>query len=491
MKKLFLPVLLPVLSFFALSCEFPISRERPSNPDYKDLDHRSFWAQDLRDNSFYKTEAVRLCEGEKCVIWGEESAGVTQDIAKLIAKEYDTNIYTKIVDVFGMKDISGENDVSIGNSLDWADYMTDGDGKLTILLLDIRDGYKSTLDSYTAGYFTSGNFIKHSCSNETDMMYLDTYPSTLNSPDSYATFAHELQHLINFVNTRVIGRNSMDIWIDEGLSSAAEYIYTGDHPPIRYGWFIEDREGTIARGNNFFVWNNHPEKANAIMDEYATVYLFFQWLRLQSLKSGGEDGYGIYRAIAASEKYDQNAVVNAAKNLFDDPEYAANWETLLRTWLAANYINRSPGPYGYKDDSKLKYIRVSPLLGETQALLYPGEGVYSTITGGSGSPSSGEGGANIRYGGLGINGGTDFVGKGGTYSGNRLLTFNSNNNHEGGTETGFLTGRSTGVSAAGSRQIGQMSGPFIIDARDIGGIREQERNFSFPVFGKKGKDAAP
>jgi hypothetical protein len=489
-----LRLLLPVLSFFVLSCEFPISREREreSNPDYEGLENRSFWAQDLRDNKFYKTEAVRLCDGEKCVIWGEESAGVTQKTAELIAKEYDTNIYTKIVDVFGMKDIRGENGVSIGNSLDMADYMTpDRDGKLTILLLDIKDSYKQgSQDSYTAGYFDPRNLYRNdnyyiSNSNETDMMYLDTYPSELTSQTSYATFAHELQHLINHVNTRVIEReSSMDTWIDEGLSSAAEYIYTGDHPEMRYKWFIYDTEGTIARGNNFFVWDNHPEKTSAILDEYATVYLFFQWLRLQSHGGQTDDGYGIYRAIATSENHDQNAVVNAAKNFFEEPQYAADWETLLRTWLAANYINKSSGPYGYRNTDKLKLVRVSTIGGTTQTL-YPGEGVYSSITGGTGfTPRSG-GGTNIRYGGLRSNGDTDFEGI--SYSGDGLLTFNINiDSRKGGTETGYLTGRSsTGVSAAASRQIGQISGPFLVDARDIGGIREQERNFSFPVFGEK------
>jgi hypothetical protein len=477
--------MIPVLGFLLFSCEFSLDKERPgeypSDPAYTGLERRTFWAQDLRDNSFYQTVAVKLGEGEKCVIWGEESAKVSQDTAALIAKEYDDHIYTIIVKNFGMDNIPSEDGDEIRNSLEWADYITDNDKKLTILLLDIRDGYTKRTDAYTAGYFTSGNFYDHPRSNKTDMVYVDTYPSELTSQDSYATFAHELQHLINYINTQVTKRGPMDTWIDEGLSSAAEYMYTGDHAAMRYGWYIEDQEKTIAQGNNFFVWNNYPEKPNAILDEYATVYLFFQWLRLQS---GG--GYEIYKDIAVSENHDQQAVVHAASQRFQEPQYAKDWETLLRTWLAANYLNNTEGPYGYRNDPKLKHIRAHSIAG-TQALLYPGEGVYSGISGGSVSPSAGD--ENIRYGGL-SRGQQDGDFSGSPYSGEGLLTFNINHDLKGRRETGYLSGSSVETRADLSRQIQQSSGPFRIDARDLGNIREWERNVPFPFLGEKEKDAA-
>jgi hypothetical protein len=461
-------------------------------PDYEGLEQRDFWAQDMRNSSFYQTRAARLYEGEKCVIWAELSSKVSIAAAQAIAWEYDNRIASNIVEIFGIGEICDENDNFIGNSLDYADYLTDGDGKLCILLLDIRDGYKNDADSYTAGYFSPGNFYSrqnHLYSNETDMMYIDTYPSTPGSPQSNSTFAHELQHLINFVNSSILRRSDtgvryMDTWIDEGLSVSAEYIYQGEHPEIRYKWFIQDRAGTISKGNNFFVWDNH-EETNAILDEYATVYLFFQWLRLQS---GG--GNKIYRAIANSGRGDQNAVLEAASGFFnsDSKSYAADWETLLRTWLAANYINRSSGVYGYQNDSVLKWVRVWAIGGSSQDL-YPGEGVYSQTTRGSASPAGA--GGHIRYGGLSKNRDPDFTGP--SYSGDRLLTFNMNSDRQGGAENGILSnGQADSREAvlAASRQAWEVPKSLPLDARDISkNFRRNERDL-LSRFAREGKDAA-
>jgi hypothetical protein len=474
-------------SLLNLSCDDFLKTNKEETPNYEGLDQRSFWAQDMRDGTFYTTTAARLYEGKKCIIWVELSAEVTVSTAEAIAREYDDRIAPVIVDIFGIDEISDDDGNSIGNSLDYADYLTDGDGKLSILLLDIRDGYKNSNDSYTAGYFTAGNFYSkkdHSRSNEADMMYVDTSPSTPGSRDSYATFAHELQHLINYVNTIVLDRQEfMDIWLDEGLSVSAENIYLGEHPAMRYQWFIEDPAGTISQGNNFFVWGNHEETSLAIMDEYATAYLFFQWLRLQS--GGGSE---IYTAIANSEKYNQEAVLEAAQTLFSDKEYAADWETLLRTWMAANYINSPSGPFGYRDEDKLKEVRVWTIGGLSQSL-YPGEGVYSIIRRGSTSVTASK--SHIRYGGLAANGTVDFEGD--SYSGERLLTFNINSDLEGKVETGTLTGMraETGVDTlAASRQAWQPPESLRIDARDISGSFRQEEREMLRNFRKKDVNAA-
>lgn len=484
------------VSLLGVSCDDFLKTDGRAAINYDGLDRRTFWAQNIQNESFYQTTAVRLYEGEKCVIWVEETnSKVTEETAKAIAGEYDTNIAKPIVDIFGMEEIH-EDGKRIGNSLEYADYLTDGDGKLTILLLDIRDGYSSGAASYTAGYFTAGNFYSrkdHPHSNEADMIYIDTSPGVPGSQDSNATFAHELQHLINSSNRIYIKQRdsmnalaSLDTWIDEGLSLAAENVYLQDHQDMRYGWFIDDTAGTISRGNNFFVWNNHQDERNAIMDEYATAYLFFQWLRLQS-----GDGYGIYKTIAASNSSNENAVLDAAQKHFEEKEYAADWETLLRTWMAANYMNRSSGVFGYRNEKKLNEVRVRAIGGSTQSL-YPGEGVYSAIRNGSVSPAAT--GGNIKYGGLtktSATGTPDFAGP--SYSGTRLLTFNSNSNPQGSSETGNLAGGSadrTAVTAAGSRQVWPASQPLPIDARDISGSFRQEERDRLRRFGKAGTHAA-
>jgi hypothetical protein len=451
-------------------------------PDFslRILEEDSFYAQDMTNRTYYKVKAEMRYEGEKCVIWAEKGSGVTERTAKEIADKYDMEIRQKIVDAFSKKDFT-EKDESVtyhfDDMLDYANWRAGrNDKKLTVLLLDIKDGFKNPrTDTYIAGYFFSGNFYEKGkisgsehYSNSRDMIYVDTDPGLkTETRQAYATFAHELQHLINYVTSVQMKRNSlMDTWVDEGLSSQAEYLYLGENPRDKCEWFSNDREGTIARGNNFFVWDNHTDKSSAIMDDYATVYLFFRWLYLQAdmgLRSGiyydiiTNPDYRDYRAVTAMA-----GKINASWN---------NWENLLRTWLAANYY---PGNmYGYTGDYYLqegygsvnpnyKGVRVNPI-GGLAVSLYPGEGVYSIIN----DPVNHVGTAPISY--AGLAGNVSAINVSPPYTEDVLLTFNANTNRTSGSETGYLTGVSPPVSrmAAGNTQTGTFTGPYVIDARDM------------------------
>jgi hypothetical protein len=307
-----------------------------------------------------------------------------------------------------------------------------------------------------------------------DIIYVDTGPGVPCDDDSNTVLAHEMQHLMNFVNGLVTGRDGydMDLWIDEGLSSAAEYLYrkkaavTPVHPTDRYGWFVEDPVGTIATGNNFFVWGNDTGNRNSIMDEYATVYMFFQWLRLQN------GGTGIYKNISLSKYTTCSALTDVASSAMPGYGYAV-WETLLKTWMAANYINASIGIYGYKggfaSSTPAFAVKTFPTNEVTHSLL-PGEGVYSVI---NNSINTGQftGSGNIKYAGL-KKASYGTVGTPST-SHDALLTYNASTNPEGLEESGKLTGITASVdysspAASFSGAGGPSSyGPLRIDARDM------------------------
>jgi hypothetical protein len=473
-KKLIPVFMALILSFLMVSC-----LEAPKDDPYHGRLSRNFWAQNMDTSVFYKLDAVKLAEGKKCIIWVEKSTRVSIETAENIAREYDNNIYQKMMTVFGTTgDIYSENKIVAHNTLELADWLGDGDGKLSILLLDIKDGYRKTGDSYVAGYFWLGNFYKIDYSNQMDMIYVDAKPSVPGSVTSNITFAHELQHLMNFAtSTTIPGRinHPMDTWINEGLSSAAEYVYLApNHAADHISFFTTDPTGTIARGNNFFVWGNHSENPLSILDDYATVYLFFQWLRLQS------NGTGIYKDITTSLYYDYRAVTTAAAARIDgNYNY---WETLLRDWLAANYINAPSGPYGYKNDPAITNgLRVKYLIGGTSIPLYPGEGVYSYAGGGGSLPGSG---SKIKYTGLtssGLNGSV-------IPAGGALLTYNTNTSISGTTETGQLTNKtpppavSINADTAMSRSAAPVSGPYVIDAQDML-RRNGHEGWEIPNFG--------
>ena len=463
-------VLLAALFIITLvSCNiFPDFSYIKPDDNLDTLEENSFYAQNMANEKYYKVKAEKLLESVKCVIWAERSSRVTQGQAWLIAHEYETVIRPRIVDAFSKKDFTVSYNGTryhFDDMLDYANWLGGGnDGKLTILLLDIKDGFKNPItDPYVAGYFFSGNFqlqgkiggSRH-YSNGRDMIYVDTDPGLkTETRQAYATFAHELQHLINYVTSVQMRRIAlMDIWVDEGLSSQAEYLYLEENPSDKCEWFSDDREGTIARGNNFFVWDNHSEKSS-VMDDYATVYLFFRWLYLQA-DTGLQSS--IFYDILTSRDVDYQAVTAAAGKI--NPLWY-NWGSLLGTWLAANYY---PGnTYGYTDDRYLQEtIKVKPIGGGTISL-YPGEGVYSIIN----DPVNHVGTPRIRY--AGLAGNASAINDSPPYTEDVLLTFNANTNKTASPETGYLTGVSPPVPrmAAEGTQTPKKTGPYVIDARDM------------------------
>jgi hypothetical protein len=377
-----------------------------------------------------------------------------------LVSEYDNKIRPKLLEVFSVqgpiKDPEA-GEVVAQNTLDWADYLGDGDGKLSILILGISKDPNG--NSLVAGYFMPHNFYAktdtrepiYEFSNESDMLYISAH--LLGTSDLNTTLAHETQHLMNFANSTLFRRyydeewgmwdfHQMDTWVDEGLSSAAEYVYLEQHNKERLYWFNDlggipsARGSKIREGNNFFVWGERAE-ANAILDEYATVYLFFQWLKLQS---GGTNQ--IYRDISTAKTFHHQAVVDAIRGkgnyntkpyLETDPNLA--WATLLKDWLVANAMTTADFdkyPNGTTASSLRHSYMKNPLLStittayypqeaSSTVYLYPGEGVYSwTNTAKTFQKPSDK---NIRY--TGMKEGAEMV-EGASQANGVLLTYNIN-----------------------------------------------------------------
>lgn len=444
-------LILPLALLFA-ACPSPVQ----SKLNYTGTEEaRSFYAVNLLTNEFYLINAKKLAESEHCIVYADEKANVSYEAAEAIVGEYEAKIYTQITDVFGMFE-----DV-------------DGNGKLILLLLDIIDGYNGNFqNSYVAGFFQAYHLFKKSnnyrYSNEADMLFLDTNPLAVGSETFYSTIAHEFQHLINFSNTALNGGTVEDTWIDEGLATAAEYMYNG-HQQTRISFFNQDHYGSIRYGNNFFVWDGYWESAEAggrydPVANYATVYLFFQWLRIHA-----QNGAGIYKEIIGSRYRDYRAVTEAAQSRIDAS--LGNWETLLRTWFLANAYNRTSGLLGYKSEieTNCRYF-----IGASRSLA-PGEGVFSrlTLSGTDGSFESSSSSGNIRYAGLNPSSEDEPDIDGPSYNGQYLLMFNANSNNNDDSEIGYIVQddeRSASDSMSMSRTLGgetepALLGPFPIDVQ--------------------------
>ena len=437
-----------------------------------------FYAQDMNTGKYYVLNASKMnINSDYCVVYAEKGCGITTEQAQAVADEYDVNVHQKIISAFSKENFyDNDTQTTYSNILEYANKALAGgqeDGKLTILLLDIKDSYVAKKNlSYVAGYFFGGDLYTKGpiggghYSNGRDMIYIDTYPGMQveQRKTAYTTLAHELQHLINNVTSRQMKRRVgstqtyMDTWIDEGLSSQAEHIYLGDYVLPKCERFRDDTNGTIRKGNNFFSWGN---KEDDILDDYATVYMFFRWLDFQA---GSPTNY--FKKVEESPYYDYRIITDLTKQNGWD-----TWEKVLVTWLAANYYPGSS--YGYKKDAIQNYVK-GKTINLTSITLDPGEGVYSVIK--AGTPFTPDvSGPNIRYAGItatAINTGTSSI------TGDILITFNGSavcyNNGvtepKPISETGYLTGSGLAVpSPAAARFITgeQAGGPWVIDARDL------------------------
>jgi len=415
----------------------------PFDP-YEIKDTRYFWAQDLTNYGlYYQLEAILLAQNNFCNVWVEMDAEYYKDEneaetkAKAIADEYII-MYNKMLDPqTGFDAVFSEG----YNTLQAADFMGDQDGKLCILLLDIKDGLEGT-KTYVAGYYSWVNHFKDpymtvNRSNESDMIYVSKrYELTENT---YRVVAHELQHLMNFV-TSVRNRNFslMDLWIDEGLAGAAEWVYSGTHSLSRVEWYNDDESGLIKQGNNFFVWNNsrYSYSVKSVLDDYATAYLFFQWLRLQK-------GNGVYKDIINSPYSDYQAITTLfpGKTMGD----------LLEEWYIANYNNSYIGVGGIHEFNLKRHYILNPE--GMPAYLYNGEGVFSF----SKEPLEDipENSGNIRY----------------TNLTNALLALNGNTSRTVSAEIGEVTGDNPLAGSMGMRSASVSSeinsGPRAISAGEL------------------------
>jgi hypothetical protein len=341
---------------------------------------------------FRQVEYWLLANGTECDIYCQrsETAGL-YGVAKEIAKEFDEKIYTIITTNFGeMQDTR----------------------KIIIAMLDINKGYEDE-NSYIAGYFMAQNeFSKttYSSSNEAHILYLDVGVGIPGSKVFYSTIAHEFQHMVGFNNTVLEDGwdSGQDTWIDEGLSSAAEYLYIDKQVEGKIAWYNgpDLTESKIFEGSNFFKWGSNGH----ILDSYSTVYLFFQWLRIHS-------NNGIYKKILTSREVDYRAVTSIAKDEIHLD--FSDWTKLMRTWQYANFLNHASNYMGYKGEIQTKgwyvllhndgwYVLSRPnewhalLRSRTgYKLLAPGEGMFAIHRDNDVAFNSGSGnGPNIVYAGI-------------------------------------------------------------------------------------------
>ena len=387
---------------------------------------RTFNSYDMENSETYQVSAAKRAEGTYSIVYVDSAVfdSVSAAAASQICSQFDTTIHGLINTNF-----ASERDV-------------DHNGKIILLLLNIRDGFDpATNPGYVAGYFDPTDLFNTGTfpvSNEADMLYLDVDPSVVGSVDFYNTIAHEFQHLVNFNRTYLTRGFQQDVWINEGLSSAAEYLYQGSQVQSRIDYYNADPMNTIAYGNNFFVWDGYWEQVEGdVLADYSTVYLFFQWLRIQA-----SNGSGIYKDILDQNVGNYQAVTKTA-GVSIDSQYAT-WERLLRDWLLAPLFTSPTGP-GYKNQITVQ-AHIFNSAGGSGWAFSPGEGIFTATAPGTYTPGThGTSGSNVRYVGIADNLTLDTTGP--DYTGVAMLAFNANSNYGGVDEIGYLSNTLTKLNS--------------------------------------------
>ncbi|WP_287924209.1 clostripain-related cysteine peptidase [Kosmotoga pacifica] len=288
---------------------------------------RYFWVHDFRTNSDYLLEATLQSSGNYCEIWVEDPGEINTAMADQLAAEFDNIIYSLIVNNF------------------YTPSDVNADGKVAILCFDIQDNFE-TVGSYTAGYFSPVDLYSqdyYPTSNEMEIFYIDTYP-TMHYPSTdpidvskaYSTLVHEFQHMVNFNrNVFVEFGASMDTWLNEALSMAAEHIYEGVQTD-RISYY--NASSSISNGHSLLYWDRYGD----VLSNYALSYLFGQYLRIQA-----GAGNTIFKEILMDYNNDYRCVENAIHNHVDSQLDFGRFMTYFR--LALN-LRQEFGYFGFKGD---------------------------------------------------------------------------------------------------------------------------------------------
>lgn len=286
-------------------------------------DNKNFWVSNLENNSDYQIDAKLAFSGSKANVWVNNNQISDLDAVKL-GEEFDNKIYSSVTNYFGK-----ESDI-------------DKDGKINILCFDIQDGFTGN-GGYVAGYFWARDLYDVSNSNKSEIFYIDSYPTmgsstTKDVTSAYEILAHEFQHMVNYnQNVLIEGTDSdMDTWLNEGLSMAAEEIYSGHGLIERVAYY--NVSSSIENGHSLLFWDDYGD----VLSNYALSYLFMQYIKIQT-----NQGDRIFKEILNDSNNNYVAIENVVKKYISPDMTFGKFMTDFRIALL---LKEPTGLYGFNGE---------------------------------------------------------------------------------------------------------------------------------------------
>lgn len=341
----------------------------------------------------YTVTAQVMALGEYCTVYVEtayvgdnDSSKISSAQAAVLAAEFDR-----------IQAIMQE---------DFGPYLSNSDGKIVILLHDIKEYLAGNSgNTYVAGFFSSADYLgPQSGGNSTLMVHLDI-PQLMWSwngwdiTKGYSTLAHEFQHLINFsdsyftwLRTRIWTWN--DLWLNEMLSMAAQHMLYGTLTGriYSYNYSAKVRSGAVLT-YKLYSTNGVDELGG----NYGLPYLFGQYLRVQTEGLAGSDGAvggnGIFKQLLNSDYTDYRAVTEALSNLGYP---VTDFTSLENNFRIATFLNEKAGYYGFCGDMAFAGVR-APVYAGSGVILNPGAAVIMALPSGTFTPAPGAGTSFLAF----------------------------------------------------------------------------------------------
>ena len=215
-----------------------------------------FWAADFTNNSLQCVCANLIDTGTHSRIFAENTFSLTPADVAWVKSAFDNDIYPADTANFGSEPNPG----------------IDGDPLITILLMNIRDGYNgTTVKSYTAGYFDPGNeypLTANPYSNRREMFYMNINPNLPLTQTAFnTTLAHEFQHMIHWEQKIHLRNLDDDIWLNEAMSEIAPTFLYGRNCSRIYTY---ERDPS----NSLTTWNGD-------IFDYGIVYMWSEYYKEQ------------------------------------------------------------------------------------------------------------------------------------------------------------------------------------------------------------------
>jgi len=306
-------------------------------------DTQEFFVKNFKEGSDEIITATLQAVGLRCEVWAHDTTDINIAMAEEITEEFDSVIWPKITSNFYIP-----SDVN-------------SDGKISILIYDIQDDFEST-GVYTGGYFWRGDLLDIPNSNRMEIFYIDTYPS-MHYPKSdpievskaFSTIVHEFQHMVNFNRNCIVEDGEpMSVWIDEGLSMAAEkLVYGPDELNGRLEYY--NTSVGIKNGHSLTYWDYTGET----LANYSLSYLFMQYLKIQI-----NQGESVYKEIIEDASNDYKSIQNILNKYFNSILFG----DFMTNWRIAIILKEDKGIFGFGGEQSFDILSTQIYTGSSMLL---------------------------------------------------------------------------------------------------------------------------